>query len=119
MSWLVLLFAAELGLAQDGLQVDNSLATMPWTPYTELEAGVRILGTLELRGSAKTYESGVSDTAYFSPFLGDYGFIASLTFGDFEAGYEHRCVHPILGVYEGPDIRRVSDRIYLRAAIER
>ena len=110
MAWLVFLYALTLGAEQSDMLVGYD-PNLIWYGYTNLQASVLIMNTLEVGGSS-TIRIRPSHQPFFVPVEGEFILFAQLQYKLFSIGYEHACYHNFQGYYTR-DMQGYS-RIYLR-----
>jgi len=109
-SWLTLLFAAEVGLASQSLGPYEFVDAV----YTHFEVEAILADVAFVGGSTDIYSAYISPLAY-APFDARYHFTAGLRYGPLEVGWRHTCIHPVLsGPREPKYLYGGSDHIYLR-----
>jgi len=115
MAWLVFLYALTLGAEQSNMLVGYDPA-LTWYAYTDLQASVLILDTLEIGGSSTIRITPVQ-VPFFTPIEAEFIFFAQLRYKLLSIGYEHACYHNFPGWYTR-DLQGYN-RIYLRISNER
>ena len=129
MTWLVLLFALEMGLAPHygSLNVIPESVELDVTEnigYSLFEAEVVAWDTIFISGGVKTYfQSKYSTQTNYIPVESDYIFNTGLRFGQIELGWRHLCLHPVRPnetVYNTQTSTNASyDEFYIRMEIKR
>ena len=128
MTWLTLFFALEIGVTpQVGLvsytepiEYDN----LDWGVfYTELDAEVQLFRYLFAGGTMRTYMVP-SEGINFSPRYNVYDLRAELRWQVLEAGWRHRCFHPMITYQPLLDVEIQGieggyDEVYLRVEVKR
>ena len=128
MTWLALFFAFEMGVVP---QVGIIAYPEPFEHdviewgvlYTQLEMEALLFGHVFLGGSVRTYvlpTEGID----FSPRSSVYDFHAGLRWRMLEAGWRHRCFHPMMPYLPVLDVELHGveggyDELYVRIEVER
>jgi len=102
MTWLALLFAAEIGIAPYGAWAFYAepaqgyiLQTQDRTEaYTQLEAEVRLFDVLSWRSTVTTWVRHYTGASY-APVWATYDSDLGAEIGPVRIGWRHSCTHPI------------------------
>lgn len=101
MTWLLFLFAMELGYTPNvGVLQYEPLGIYTNTIfYTKLECEVILFKHIFIGGGVRTYVTPSDSYFNYSPNAVVYDFKVGLQFKGFEAGLKHRCFHPTFPYY--------------------
>ena len=97
MAWLVFLYALTLGVEQSNM-ISELNPGLEWYGYTELEASMLILNTLEIGGSS-TIRIKPRQIPFFTPMEAEFVFFTQLRYKMISVGYEHNCYHNFQDYY--------------------
>jgi hypothetical protein len=122
MDLLTVIYLLEIGFMPTSVYYAD-MEQMVWAYqedviYTELELGVEILGFAYIGGSVRTdtVSAGKSSIGIpsFAPYHAEYWFFAALYYGQFEIGFRHLCVHPVVTETVDWHLRGGRDELYFR-----
>ena len=110
MTWLIFLYALTIGAEQSDMLVGYD-PNLVWYAYTEMQASMLILDTLEVGGSS-TIRIRPTDLPFGSPVEAEFIFFTQLRYKLLSIGWEHACYHNFQGYYTR-DLQGYN-RFYLR-----
>ena len=110
MTWLIFLYALTIGAEQSDMLVGYD-PNLVWYAYTEIQASMLILDTLEVGGSS-TIRIRPSHPPFGSPVEAEFIFFTQLRYKLLSIGWEHDCYHNFQGYYTR-DLQGYN-RFYLR-----
>lgn len=64
--------------------------------YTYLESEIDFFNIIFLGGGMQSFFAINKGTKYFKPFEMNFSFFTGIRFKNFEAGFRHYCIHPII-----------------------
>jgi len=71
-------------------------APSPINFYTYLESELSFFNLVFIGGGMKSFFATHEGTKYFKPFQMNFIFFAGIKYKQFEAGFRHYCIHPII-----------------------
>lgn len=115
MSWLILLYAIELGFAPV-YQSTNVIPGIEQVYYIDMDVEIIVQNFFFVGGDWKTYFQPCEAGHSFYPVEARYTFNTGLRYKNIEIGFEHQCIHPV--VSGGADLLRERygghEEIYIR-----